>query len=97
MIINLINEFTVWIDSLEDEGIDVSLLRLLCSYNYFPYLMVFPSENNYRYYAGVFLGDGGDLAISPMLHSEFVGMGNSYWEYENSRLSGNGITLYENI
>lgn len=34
MITNQINEVSVWADQLEDEGQDVSLLRLLCIYNY---------------------------------------------------------------
>lgn len=29
-----INEITVWADKLEDEGTDVSLIRLLCSNNF---------------------------------------------------------------
>lgn len=34
MLTNNINETSVWLDQQEDEGLDVSLMRLLCSYNY---------------------------------------------------------------
>ena len=40
MLTNKINEITVWLDQLEDEGQDVSLIRLLCSYNYLVSIVV---------------------------------------------------------
>lgn len=46
MITNQINEISVWLDQLEDEGLDVSLLRLLCGYNYFSNSIVDSSGYN---------------------------------------------------
>lgn len=39
MITSQINETTVWLDQLEDEGQDVFASRLLCTYNYFNCLL----------------------------------------------------------
>lgn len=40
MITNEINEISIWLDQQEDEGLDVSSLRILCAYNYFtPFLV----------------------------------------------------------
>lgn len=43
-----INEITVWIDKLEDDIHDVSLLRILSSYDYL--LSPLFAKNNYFYY-----------------------------------------------
>lgn len=34
MLVSQINEISVWLDQQEDEGLDVSLLRNMCVYNY---------------------------------------------------------------
>ena len=51
--IDPINEITVWLDQLEDDGQDVSCLRLLCSYNYLPCsLSIAFDHKDYRSYIG---------------------------------------------
>ena len=54
MITSQVNEITVWLDQQEDEGQDVSLSRILCSYNYLFDVMsfdhlgnMFNDENNF--------------------------------------------------
>lgn len=50
MIINEINEITVWLDQLEDEGQDISSLRSLCSYNYLSWVLL----TSYYYNVGAY-------------------------------------------
>lgn len=47
MIIYQINEISVWLDQLEDEGQDVLSMRLLCSYNYCVPLFEFFAARDY--------------------------------------------------
>ena len=52
---NEINEITVWLDQLEDEGQDVSLMRLLCSYNF---LSPFIGDRDVTHFCANTFGNG---------------------------------------
>lgn len=45
--IDFVNEITVWLDQLEEQGVDVSLCRILTEYNYL--LNFISSINNTEY------------------------------------------------
>lgn len=67
MITNQINEISVWLDQLEDEGVDVSLMRLLCTYNYLSNFSFFQFGSGYSFGNSGF-GDGAYAYISPSLY-----------------------------
>lgn len=76
MIINKINEIGVWLDQLEDEGVDVSLMRLLCIYGYLA--LSINSENIYVFVGSYYLGSA---------FTEGDGFGDSYYWFGDSYCS----------
>lgn len=98
MITNLINETSVWLDQLEDEGIDVSFLRLLCTYNYLSNFIV--DGNGYEWGVDFSWGndrDRGEMGVGDTSYADFLDFGEITGHCDSRGQGfGYGYFVYEN-